>query len=250
MSHKASKQKGAGRGSSSGNVPVILDVGEKIDKRLDQTIGEKLRAAGLRTEVGGSQTSIGASKGGNVKPGAFGGYKPGMFGGYRPWYSRFGRPGMGQDAAAITERRFTLIPAALQQIKTTEVLEGIGLGILGNRAMVRLTPALWQNDSKLLHEGLAFVAGLIPMLFKRNAVTVGVAVPGAVVLGGTLVDKVFDLVGLPKARELKGGEGAPRADAALQARQKLAAIQQRINLAQSQAQRPAVPRVVAQPQYA
>lgn len=236
---KASKSAGRSKG---GNVPVnVFDLGEKIDKKLDMTIADKLREAGLRTGVGKTSS-------GNVKPGAFGGYKPAMFGGYRPWYSRFGRPGLGQEV--VTERKFTLIPTTLQTTKTTEVLTGLGLGLLGNRALVRVTPALWKNDSKLLHEGLAFVAGVIPMIFKRNGTTLGVAVPGAVMLGGTLLDKLFDAILGPPSLSLKGAEGAPRADAALAARQKLAVIQQRINLAQAQAQKPPNPRVVAQPQYA
>jgi len=242
MIHKASKKKSG----TSGNVKYTIDLGEKLDKKLDLTIGEKIRAAGLRTEVGKST----ASKSGNVKPGAFSGYRPGMFGGYRPWYSRFGRPGLGQEAVAYTARnRFTLIPVALQQVKTSEVANGLGLGILGNRALVRLTPELWRNDSKLLHEALAFVAGLLPLILKRNATTLGVALPGAVLLGASLVDKVFDAVLPPRSITLKGGEGAARVDAVGQARQKLAAIQQRMSLAQ-QPQRQQVPRVVAQPQFA
>lgn len=241
MTHKPGKNKG----SASGNVKYTIDLGEKLDKKIGETIGERIRAAGLRTEVGKS-----ASKSGNVKAGAFGGYRPGMFGGYRPWYSRFGRPGMGQEAVAYTARnRFTLIPVAIQQVKTTEVMTGLGLGTLGNRALVRLTPELWRNDSKLLHEGLAFVAGLLPLILKRNATTLGVALPGAVLFGASLIDKVFDAVLPPRAITLRGGEGAARVDAVGQARQKLAAIQQRMSLAQ-QPQHQQVPRVVAQPQYA
>lgn len=242
MSHKASKK---GKGASNGNAaPFVIDVGEKVDKKIDQTIGEKLRAAGIRTEIGKSRSGNAPAAAG----GAFGsGLRPGMFGGYRPWYSRY-RPGMGQEI--VTERKFTLIPASIKTVDTGDALTGLGLGILGNRALVRLTPSLWANDSRILHEGLAFVAGLVPLLFKRNATTLGVAIPGAVYLGGTIVDKIFDAVGLPAGRALRGADGAPRADAALQARQKLAAIQQRINLAQaqSQGQRPALPRVVAQAQ--
>lgn len=242
-------KKSAGRASGKDTENVTIDLGETIEK--------KLRAAGLRTEVGRPASKTGNVKGGPVKggqPGTFGGYRPGMFGGYRPWYQRFGRPGLGAEA---TERKFTLIPAAIAQVKTTELLTGLGLGIVGNRALIRLTPALWDNDSKLLHEGLAFVAGLVPMLFKRNATTVGVAVPGAVYLGGTLVDKLFDAVGLPAAKQLRGIQAPARPDAALAARQKLAAIQNRINLAgqqgqqarpQAAPQRTQVPRVVAQAQ--
>jgi len=210
---KASKSKGAGR-ASSGNVTV--DLGEAIEK--------KIRDAGLRrTEVAG------------VPPSLRGRYRPGMFGQYRPWLGRFGggRPWLGQDTMAPA-RRFNIIPVEVQTVKTSSVLTGIGLGLVGNRALVRVTPMLWQNDSKLLHEGIAFVATLLPMLFKRTATTVGVAIPGLVFLGGSLVDLVMNAVGVPQ-KALKGSEGSARiGDASMAARQRLAAIQQKIQAPQPQ----------------
>jgi hypothetical protein len=231
---KASKEKRAGRSPGRGSGNVTIDLGEAIDR--------KLRAAGLRAEVGKSRPGGGAA----YRPGTFGGYRPGMFGGYRPsWHSR---PWLGQEAAAVA--RYGIIPAAIAQVKTTEVLTGVGLGILGNRALIRLTPLLIKNNSKILHEGLGFLAGIVPMFFKRNATTLGVALPGAVMLGVSLVDLFYNAV-LGNPTELTGALGAPRADAAMAARQRLAAIQQRINLAQAQPagfQRPAQ-RVVAQAQF-
>lgn len=216
---KASKSKGAGR-ASSGNVTV--DLGEAIEK--------KIRDAGLRrTEVAGGP------------PAMRGRYRPGMFGQYRPWLGRFSRPWMGQEGVLQALR-----PGILQNIesvRTTRVLTGLGVGLIGNRALVRVTPMLWKNDSKLLHEGLAFVAGILPLLFKRTATTVGVAIPGLVFLGGSLVDLVMNAVGVPEAK-LAGSAGAQRIDASTAARQRLAAIQQKI-----QAPRPAAAapqRVVAQ----
>ncbi len=236
---KATKAKGAGKTSGSKDGNVTIDLGEVVEK--------KLREAGMRAEVG---KSAAASKG-SAKPSTFGSFTPGMFGGNRPWFMRFGRPWLGQEAAAVAERRFTLIPASMQQVKTGEVLTGLGLGILGNRSLVRLTPYLWPNDSKLLHEGLAFVVGLIPMLFKRNGTTLGGAAVGAVMFGGALVDKLLTAIFGPPAVVLKGGmaEAQPRGAEVLAARQKLAVIQQRINLAQPQ-QGAQIPRVVARPQYA
>lgn len=240
---KATGKKGVEKKSSggAGDGNVTIDLGEVVEK--------KLRAAGLRTEVGKS----GGAKKGGYKAGTFGGYRPGMFGGYRPWYSRFGRPWLGQEAAP--SRRYSLIPEAIKQVNTADVLTGLALGIVGNRALVRLTPALWTtNDQKLVHEGIAFLAGLVPMLFKRTATTLGVAVPGAVMLGGTLVDKLFTALFGPPAVTLKGGgmaAGGIRGGEATEARQRLAAIQQRINLAQQgQRGQGPVPRVVARPQYA
>jgi hypothetical protein len=217
---KASKSKGAGR-ASSGNVTV--DLGEAIEK--------KIRDAGLRrTEVAG------------IPPSLRGRYRPGMYGGFRPWMGRFGhpRPWLGQESAVSTWRT-GLIPVAIQSVKTTSVLTGLGVGLVGNRALVRVTPMLWKNDSKLLHEGLAFVAGLLPLLFKRTATTVGVAIPGLVYLGGSLVDLVMNAVGVP-ATALKGSEGAQRIDASMAARQRLAAIQQKIQAPRAPTQQ----RVVAQ----
>lgn len=226
---KASKQKGAGR-SSSGNVTV--DLGEAIEK--------KIRDAGLkRTEVAGAAPARGIGR-------PFGrpmGFRPGMYGGYRPWLGRFGggRPWMGQEGAMTLTAR-SLIPADIRAVNTAKALGGLGLGILGNRALVRVTPMIVKNDSKLLHEGMAFVAGIIPLLLKRNATTVGVALPGIVYLGGSLVDLGMDAIGVPKAA-LKGSEGAPKMDASAAARQRLAALQQRIQVPQQQ---PAARRVVAQ----
>lgn len=242
------KQKGAGKGNGKGTGNVTIDLGETIEK--------KLRAAGLtgpREEMGKPGKSSTAA---GWKPGMLAGQRPATYGGYRPWYSRAGRPWLGQEAAAYPSRSFTLIPTELATVKTTQVLTGLGLGIVGNRALVRLTPLMWKgNTSKILHEGMAFLAGLVPIFFKRNATTLGVALPGAVFLGGTIVDMILDAVHMP-ANVLKGGSGAsPQvsgADAANAARQKLAVIQQRIQQPQQpavqQAQRP-LPRVVAQPQY-
>lgn len=217
---KASKSKGAGR-ASSGNVTV--DLGEAIEK--------KIRDAGLRrTEVAGGP------------PSTRGRYRPGMFGQYRPWLGRFSRPWMGQEGVIQALRPGGLLQN-IQNVKTTSVLTGLGVGLIGNRALVRVTPMLWKNDSKLLHEGLAFVAGILPVLFKRTATTVGVAIPGLVFLGGSLVDLVMNAVGVPEAK-LAGAAGAQRIDASTAARQRLAAIQQKI-----QAPRPAAAapqRVVAQ----
>jgi hypothetical protein len=246
------KQKGAGKGKDTGN--VTIDLGETIEK--------KLRAAGLtgpREQMG--KGSTGKTAAASWRPGMFGG-RSGSFGGYQPWYSRSGRPWLGQGAEVTAfpmpggRTAFTLIPQAIAQVKTTEVLTGVGLGIVGNRALVRLTPLVWKgNTSRILHEGLAFIAGLIPIFIKRNATTLGVALPGAVYLGGTIVDMLFDAIHMP-ANVLKGSQqGSPQvsgADAANAARQKLAAIQQRIQHQPApvgQVQRP-LPRVVAQPQYA
>lgn len=234
-----SKKKSAGK-ANDGNVTV--DLGEKHHQKIERMIESKLATAGMAGSSGLAASRFGG------KPGVSG--RPGMFGGgYKPWYSRFGKPWLGQDAAAITAfqapgRRFNIIPMEIQTVKTADVVTGMALGLLGNRALVRLTPKLWaSNNSKLVHEGIAFAAGLLPMLFKRNAMTVGVALPGAVYFAGTLVDMLYNAVGMPSAT-LAGGNGASQAtDPNQGARQRLAQIQQRINTPQA-AQR-SLPRVMA-----
>ena len=243
--NKAAAKKPAGR-------PADVKKAENVTIDLGETIEKKLLAAGLRTDLGKGGSGI---RTGNSGGGPVGEQRPGLFGGYKPWYNRFNRPSMG--AELTTTRTFSIIPAQLRQLTTSHVLTGLGLGIVGNRVMVRLTPKLWDNSSKILHEGLAFIVGLVPMLFKRNAYTVGVAIPGLVMLGGTIVDKVLDWVGLdvPAGRELRGS-GAPRQQAALDARQRLASIAGRMQVAQAlpagqpAAQQRPVPRVTAQLQSA
>jgi len=237
-----SKKKSAGK-AADGNVTV--DLGEKHSQKIERMIESKLATAGMAGAPSGAAAKF-------AKPGISG--RPGMFGGgYKPWYSRFGKPWLGQSDAALTAfsapgRRFNIIPIEVQTVKTADVLSGMALGLLGNRALVRLTPKLWPTNNKaLVHEGIAFAVGLLPMLFKRNAMTVGVALPGAVYFAGTLVDMLFTAVGMP-ASTLAGSNGAPQAaaDPNLGARARLAQIQQRINTpAAAQPQRGPLPRVMA-----
>lgn len=171
-------------------------------------------------------------------------------GGGRPWYQRHGgKPWLGSETATVSSGRTYLIPASVQSVKTAELLTGGALGLIGNRALVKLTTMRWAGRSDVVYEGIAFVLGMIPLAFKRNATTVGVALPGAVYLGGTLVDMLFNWLMPSKAASrpasaagtMQGGQ-----DATWAARQKLAQIQNRIN--QPQAGPRPLPRVVAQAQ--
>lgn len=258
------KQKSAGASRKADNGNVTVDLGEKHSKKIERMISEKFAKAGL---AGANRTEMG-------RPGASKlGSRPGLLGGgYRPWYSRFGRPSgapalgsrFGRPGSSLGRRPWLgqegaiawapgagafQLPMSLRQVATGNLLTGLGLGLLGNRALVRLTPQLWPNPNKLMHEGIAFAAGLIPMLFQRNAATLGVALPGAVYFLGTAVDKLFTWIGIPQAT-LAGAQNdnSAGANAALAARQKLAAIQNRIQSPAVQPNR-GVPRVVAQPQY-
>lgn len=235
-----SKKKSAGK-ANDGNVTV--DLGEKHHQKIERMIESKLATAGMAGAPSGLASRFGSKAGVSGRPGMFGG-------GYKPWYSRFGKPWLGQDASSITAfsmpgRRFNIIPMEIQTVKTADVLTGAALGLLGNRALVRLVPKLWVSASSnaLLNEGVAFAAGLLPMLFKRNAMTVGVALPGAVYFAGTLVDMLYDAVKMPaKPANMSGSNGAP-VDPNSGARARLAQIQQRINTPQA-AQR-SLPRVMA-----
>jgi hypothetical protein len=223
-------QKGAGR-KASGNITV--DLGEAIDKKLRSAIGE------ARKDVG---------------PAKMAGYRPGMFGGYRPGggsslsrfssRSSFGRPSLGSGGSfkpwyADRESRFSKLGLGAlgvqNEVKTWDMLTGAAIGVIGNRALVRVSPDIIKKDSALLHNAIAFVVGVIPALVKQNSITLGVALPGAVFLAGSMVDWALDAIGINRPA-LKGSEGAPRqgVDAALAARQRLVEIQQRI------APRPAV----------
>jgi hypothetical protein len=240
-----SKKKSAGK-ANDGNVTV--DLGEKHHQKIERMIESKLATAGMS----GAQSGLSRFGG---KAGVSG--RPGMFGGgYKPWYSRFGKPWLGQGDAAITSysapgysmpgRRFNIIPMEIQTVRTADVVTGMALGLLGNRALVRLTPKLWAvaQTNAMVNEGIAFVAGMLPMLFRRNAMTVGVALPGAVYFAGTLVDMLYNAVGMPaKPANMSGGASSAPADPNQGARARLAQIQQRINTPQA-AQR-SLPRVMA-----
>lgn len=257
MNKPHKKSAGAGRKADSGN--VVLDLGEKHSQKISKMIDAKFAQAGL---AGGQRTEVGRPPFGLRSGSRFGGRflgrpslgRPALGAGYRPWFANR-RPWMGDNGALALpgSAMFQIIPTAIRQVVTAELLTGLGLGILGNRALMRLTPQLWATQkNQLLHEGIAFAAGLVPLLFKRNATTLGVALPGAVYIGGSLIDMLFTAVGMPVAT-LQGAQPSriSGSDAALAARQKLAAIQQRIQTPVAQQQGPRqVPRVIAQPQYA
>lgn len=241
---KKPQKKSAGK-AERGNVTV--DLGEKHTQKIERMIESKLQTAGMA----GSRpsASVGRSAGNANRPWL------GNGSGYKPWYSRFGKPWLGQDATVTAfttpKARFNVIPIEIKTVDTAKVVTGMGLGLLGNRALVRVTPMLWPTQANpLVHQGIAALAGLVPLLFERNSMTVGVAIPGVVYFAGTLVDMLYNSLGMPARVVMAGGEGAPKAaDANGNVRARLAAIQQRINAPQQGSQR-SLPRVVAQPQFA
>ena len=252
---KATEKAGAPASIGSSARPFLGRPGNVLSGYRPGSIRERFGRPSISSRFGGERPAIGSRFGGRslARPG-FGrpslGSRPG-----RPWYNRYGgRPWLGQEAATVPSGRTYLIPASVQSVKTAELLTGGALGVVGNRALVKLTPMLWSGQKPIVYEGIAFVAGLIPLAFKRNATTVGVALPGAAFLSGMLVDMLFDWIWPKKAAAAPAAPPSPTAagsmqggqDATWAARQKLAQIQNRINQPQV-APRP-LPRVVAQAQ--
>lgn len=218
------KGSGAGR-KTDGN--ITIDLGEKID----QTI-RSASASGKR----------GLGRPWLSRPGAAarqGGYRPGMygFGSFRPWY------------ASANKGKFDLgrIMKYPESVSTNNALTGVALGTAANRLLARLVPTvLPMVKSKLATDAINFGLGLIPALAKPNSMTVGVAIPGLVVLAADVTDWLLDWLKMP-APVLSGSLGDARGSAgnAVDARARLAEVQARINRAP---QGQTIPRVVARPQ--
>lgn len=216
------KASGAGR-KTDGN--ITIDLGEKIDQKLRSAAG-----SGKREGLGRPWLS---------RPGARpSGYRPGMygFGSFRPWY------------ASAQKGKFDLgrILKYPESVSTNNALSGVAIGTVANRLLARLVPTvLPMVKSKLATDAINFGLGLIPALAKPNSMTVGVAIPGLVVLASDLTDWLLDWLKMPSP-VLSGSLGDTRGgvDHALAARQRLAEVQSRINRQAPQPQ--AVPRVVAQ----
>lgn len=222
------KGSGAGR-KTDGN--ITIDLGEKIDK-----VVRSASAPGKREGLGKPWLS----RPGSSRPG---GYRPGMygFGSFRPWYASAGQKG-----------KFDLgrIMKYPESVSTNNALTGVALGTVANRLLARLVPTvLPMVKSKLATDAINFGLGLIPVLAKPNSMTVGVAIPGLVVLASDLTDWLLDWLKMP-VPALSGSLGDPRGGAshAADARARLAEVQARINRTAPQS-RP-VPRVVAQPAFA
>lgn len=220
MANAKSAKKSAGRGKDTGN--IVVDLGEEIDKKLRSVVGQVAMSGSGKKD---GKAEMGRPGDGNYRPGMFGGYKPGgykpgMFGGYRPWYAD--KASLGAPRQSINE----------MVDKPWWLAGGMALGVLTNRALLRVSPDIVKTDVEVVHTGILFGLGIIPLLVKPNAITLGVAIPGAVYFAGSLVDFAMNYVGIKKPA-LSGGAGpaAPRqaaASDALAAREKLAVMQQRI----------------------
>jgi hypothetical protein len=215
---------------NTGNVTVV-DLGEEVDKVLVKRIDQKLKAAGV---VGKAQQKEQMAGPGSSSYRA-GGYRPGMFG-YRPWYAdkqnKFGAT-MG---SSYSEKM-----RGLSRPNLTHLGIGAGIGALGNAALLRVTPDIVKSDLSIVHNAIAFTIGLIPVLAKPNSYTLGVAVPGAVMLAMSFFNFAMDQVGIKKPA-LRGSDASHASiESSVSARAKLQQVHQQINRT---AQNPA--RVTAQ----
>lgn len=189
------------RAGRKANGNVVIDLGEKVDQRF------------RRAEMAGKR--------GRGVPSRLGSYRPGMFG-YRPWFANRAR-----ESGPFSLGKMLDYP---KSIETGKALTGTVLGTLGNRVLVRFIPEVVPTNSRLAVDAIAFVAGVVPFLFKRDALTVGIAIPGLVFLGGSLSDFLLDQIGL--ARPALAGRPGARPGAhqhAATARERLQQVQARIN---------------------
>jgi hypothetical protein len=225
MAKLAKKGKAA---KESGN--IVVDLGEEVGKNLDRRIDRKLAAAGVDLAKKERMAGPGEGRFGGYKPG---GYRPGMFG-MRPWYADK-RPGMGSSESYMSRWRGLMHP------HVGKMAVGGLIGALETVALMRVTPEIVKNDLGLVHSGIAFAVGLIPVLARPNSYTLGAAVPGATALALSLFNYALDGIGIKKPA-LRGGDGLPTAaiESTVAARAKIQQAHQRI-------QNPGVARVTAQP---
>lgn len=211
MAKLAKKSKAS---EDSGN--IVVDLGEEIGTNIDKRIDRKLSAAGVDLSKKERMAGPGEGRFGGYKPG---GYRPGMFG-YRPWYADK-RPGMSGGESYGSRWRSLMYP------HLGKMAVGGLIGALETVALMRVTPELVKTDLGLVHSGLAFAIGLIPVLARPNSYTLGAAVPGAAVLAVSLFNYALDGIGIKKPA-LRGSEPVPSIDSAIAGRQKLAQAHSRI----------------------
>lgn len=184
----------------------VIDLGEKVSHRFASMIDRKLKKAGVRAGLG----------------------KPFLAG--RSLYEG---------------RKHGLGRGPMHTVKMGDFVAGGVTGTVANRTLARAIPALVPvtADRPLLVDGISFLLGLSPLLFARNSFTVGVAVPGAVFLGGRLLGLGLDFVWPSYAPPAAARQSGPAAAAG--ARERLLGIQERM----ASAGRPpaaGIPRVVAE----
>ena len=187
---------GKGRGGN-----VVVDLGEEIDKLI----------------AGKEKRSLGAtSKHGGWRPPAFsGGFmgRPGF--GFRPGIHR------SQLGAALD------MPAAVDPMK---VLGGTLAGVAANRVLYRAIPYIAGNriTSELLVNGISAGVGILPYVVRKNAFTIGFAIPGVLTLANSLVDAILQAVRILPKPVLTGPSLGGSSPALASARQTIDAIRARM----------------------
>lgn len=223
-----------------GDAPVNvteIDLGEKIDQAIQS---EAVRMAGAK----GKSQGKGASPSKSSRPGAGAGapYRPGMYGGFRPSWA--GRPGSQMGDSSLGA--FLKMPAGLKD-SVKPLLTGGLVGTAGNRVIAYVVPGLIKTDSAIATDTIAFGIGLMPFLFKKNAFTVGLALPGLFFLAGSLAMYALEKTQVLGQRpSVSGIRGAQPTQALSDARSKLAEARNRMQAARNQGAQVRVPRVVAQ----
>lgn len=228
------------RGSGEAVNVTELDLGEVVQGAIND---EAAKLAGSR---GSGKEKPSGSRFSKFS----GGYRPGMYGGYRPSsYAPGGRPGLSRPG----DWRLGDMLKMPEKIKPVakDLLTGGLVGTVGNRVVAWVVPGLVKTESKIATDAIAFGVGIAPYLFARNAFTVGIALPGLFFLAGSLAEYALEKTKILGAKPtLSGLPGAQPAasQAAVQARQKLAQVRNRMQQArQGGAQ---VPRVLARPRVA
>lgn len=221
--------------SKGGAAPVVnvteIDLGEKIDQAI------RLEAAGM-AGAKGKASGKASGKSSNYRPGMYGGSR------FRPsWAGRGGSSRMGGMSLGDALK----FPAGLKD-SAKDLLTGGLVGTAGNRVVAWVVPGLIKTDSQITTDAIAFGVGLAPYLFKKNAFTVGLALPGLFFLVGSLANYALEKTNiLGNKPTLAGIQGSqpPSSHSLSDARRKLAEARSRMQAArQPGAQH--VPRVVAQ----
>jgi hypothetical protein len=205
-----------------GNGNITVDLGEAIDRKLRSAMGKSDEKASIGYSGGGYRPGMyGWKPYGAERPNRFGMERPNRFGMERP--NRFGgsinRWSLGGSSPFGLSR----------QVSTMGGLTGIAVGLVGNRALMRVSPSIVKTSNLIAHSAIAFVVGLIPVLVKQNSVTLGVAIPGAVYLAGSIVDWAFDAVGIAKPALSGSAPVQSGVNQAIEARQRLIDLKGRIH---------------------
>lgn len=148
----------------------------------------------------------------------------GMAGGknYRPGMGAPWRPPWAQEGQTLGAKL-----GLSRNVNLGRAMGGAALGALGNRVLRRVTPGIIGSNSELLVDGLNAFAGIVPLFFKRNDVTYGIAIPGVLQVAFDLADAGLDMIGVAKPA-LEGSRGPVRVAGNPAGRQRLIDMRNRL----------------------